>query len=113
MSKRFTTHWYIRAWVVWVLALVALGVAMQTGPGSSSSPQPLALLAYLVMGVAGVVMLVMWIGALIKLGQQHAWGWIVAVLVLHLLALGIIGMVAYAIAGPTDTEEVVIRPTTT
>jgi hypothetical protein len=73
----------------------------------------MALFAYLVMAIAGVMMLVMWIGALIKLGQLHAWGWFVAVLVLHLLALGIIGMLAYAIAGPTDTEEVVIRPTTT
>ena len=113
MSKRFTTRWYIGAWVVWVLALIGLGLAMQSGPGSSSPPPPVALLTYLVMAIAGVVMLVMWIGALIKLGQQHAWGWFVAVLVLHLLALGIIGMVAYAIAGPTDTEEVVIRPTTT
>ena len=58
-------------------------------------------------------MFVMWIGALIKLAQQHAWGWFVAVLILQLIFLGIIGMAAYAIAGPQDTDEVVTRPTTT
>ena len=67
---------------------------------------------YLVLAVAGIVMLVMWIGALAKLAVQHAWSWFVAVLVLHFLFLGIIGMVAYAIAGPEDTE-IVIRPTVT
>jgi len=46
------------------------------------------------MAVTGVVMLVMWIGALVKLGQQHAWGWFAGVLVMHLVGLGIIGMVA-------------------
>jgi hypothetical protein len=65
------------------------------------------------MAIAGIVMLVMWIGALVKLGMQHSWGWFVAVLILHLIALGIIGMVAYAIAGPADTGEVVMRPTAT
>jgi hypothetical protein len=69
-------------------------------------------LAYLVLMISAVVMLVMWIGALIRLGQQHAWGWFVAVLVLHLIGLGIIGMVAYAVSGPGDTDAVVIRPST-
>jgi hypothetical protein len=53
---------------------------------------------------------VTWIGALIKLATQHVWNWFAAVLVLQLFFLGIIGMLAYAIAGPEDTE-VVIRPT--
>ena len=65
------------------------------------------------MFVAGALMLVMWVGALIKLGQQHTWGWFAAVLVLHLIALGIVGMVTYAIAGPDDRIEVVMRPTVT
>jgi len=70
------------------------------------------MIAYLVLIATGIVMLVMWIGALIRLGQQHAWGWFVGVLVLHLIGLGIIGMVAYAVAGPPDTDRVVTRPTT-
>ena len=57
-------------------------------------------------------MLVMWIGALVKLAHLSAWGWFVGVLILHLIGLGIIGMVAYAIAGPEDDTIVVTRPTT-
>jgi len=71
------------------------------------------VVAYLVMAVAGIVTVVMWIGALIKLAQLHAWGWFASVLVLHLIALGIVGMIAYAIAGPDDQTEVVMRPTVT
>jgi hypothetical protein len=112
MSKRITTRWYIGAWVVWLIALVAL-IALSRGQQGSSSPPPGVALAYLVMFVTGVVMLVMWIGALIKLAQQHAWGWFVAVLILQLIALGIVGMLAYAIAGPDDSTEVVMRPSVT
>lgn len=111
MSKRITTRWYIGAWVVWLLAFIGLAVAMRGS--TSSSPPPMAVVAYGVMAIAGLVALVMWIGALIKLGQLKAWGWFVAVLILHLIGLGIIGMVAYAAAGPEDAGEVVYRPTAT
>src|SRR5437868_4623032 len=112
MSKRITTRWYIVAWVVWLIAFVAL-IATSRGTQGSTTAAPGVIVAYLVMAVAGIVTLVMWIGALIKLGQQHAWGWFAAVLVLHLIALGIVGMIAYAIAGPDDRIEVVMRPTVT
>jgi len=111
MSKRITTRWYIGAWVGWLIAFIGLAVAMH-GSASSSVP-PWAVLAYGVMAVAGLVALVMWIGALIRLGQLKAWGWFAGVLVLHLIGLGIVGMVAYALAGPDDAGEVVYRPTAT
>jgi hypothetical protein len=112
MSKRITTRWYIGAWVVWLIAFISLGLVLHSA-GGSSSPPPAAVVPYAVMAIAGIVMLVMWIGALVKLGMQHAWGWFVAVLMLHLVALGIIGMGAYAIWGPPDMSEVAMRPTTT
>jgi len=56
---------------------------------------------------------VMWIGALVKLGQLRAWGWFAGVLISQLLFLGIIGMLAYALAGPEGSTDVVMRPTTT
>lgn len=111
MSKRITTHWYIAAWMVWLVAFIGLAVSMHSAQVSgSSSPQPVAILEYAVMAIAVVVALVMWIGALIRLGQHHAWGWFAVVLTLHLIALGIIGMVAYALAGPEDVRDVAIRP---
>ena len=73
---------------------------------------PVSAAAWLVAAVTGLVMLVTWIGALIRLGQLHAWGWFAAVLVLQLVGLGIIGMVAYAAAGP-EGEMAVTRPTAT
>ena len=111
MSKRTTTRWYIGAWAVYLLAVVAF-IAMARANQMSGAPQPGALVAYLVAIATFLVMLVMWIGALIRLGQQQAWGWFVGVLVLHLIGLGIVGMVAYAFAGPPDTDMVVTRPTT-
>jgi hypothetical protein len=112
MSKRITTRWYIGAWVVWLIAfIVAVAILRNSSPSGSVSPG--LLLLGLVMVVAGVITLVMWIGALVKLGSQHAWGWFTAVLVLGLIGLGILGMVAYAISGPEDVGEVAIRPTTT
>ena len=111
MSKRITTRGYIGAWVVWLVAFIGLILAMRGS--TSSSPPPAAMLIYLVMAVAGLVMLAMWFGALVRLGQLRAWGWFAVVLILHLVGLGIIGMVAYAVSGPEETREVVYRPTAT
>ena len=111
MSKRTTTRWYIAAWVVYILAVVAFFVMARANQGSNTPP-PGALITYLLIIATGIVMLVMWIGALIRLGQQQAWGWFVGVLVLHLIGLGIVGMGAYAVAGPRDNEVVVTRPST-
>ena len=112
MSKRITTRWYIGAWVVWVIALVTM-IAMSRAAQASSSQPPGMVVAYLVMAIAGIVTLVTWVGALIKLAQLQAWGWFATVLILHLIALGIVGMIAYAIAGPDEKTEVVMRPTVT
>jgi hypothetical protein len=112
MSKRTTTRWYIDAWVVWLVALVAL-IALSRGAQAGSSPPAGVTLVYLLMFVAGVVTFVMWLGALIRLAQQRLWGWFAAVVVLQVVALGIVGMVAYALAGPDDSTEVVMRPSVT
>ena len=103
MSKRITTWWYVIAWVVWATALFAPIALGRSGRTTDN----------VVMTVAGLVAFVMWIGALLRLAQQRAWGWFVAVFVLQLFFLGIVGMVSYAIAGPEDTEDVAIRPSTT
>jgi hypothetical protein len=112
MSKRLTTRWYIGAWIVAVIATIFMVTLMR---GSGGEVTYGVVVARLVAFVAGLVMFVMWLGALIKLGQQHAWGWFAFVLLVYLLTLGVLGIVAmvvYAIAGPEDTE-VVMRPTVT
>ena len=111
MSKRTTTRWYIGAWIVYIIAAIAFFMISRSAQGSASPP-PGVWLSYLVLTISAVVMLAMWIGALIRLGRQRAWGWFLGILVLHLVGLGIVGMVAYAISGPEDTDAVVIRPST-
>jgi len=83
-------------------------MALRNNDGTASVP-PVAIDLYLVILASVVVMLVFWIGALIRLGQMHAWAWFTAVLVLHLIGLGIAGMVAYAIAGSDESTFVVTR----
>ena len=109
MSKSTSTRWYIGAWVV---ALIALLIAFTTGHSAtaSTSVSPLTAVAWGVASIAGLVMLVAGIGAMIRLGQLHSWGWFAAVLILQLIGLGIIGMVGYAVAGPEE-EMVVTRLT--
>jgi hypothetical protein len=106
VSKRVTTTGYIVAWVIAVIAgAVFLKTAHIVTTGTSASAfgtTPASAIAWLVVGLASLVMLVMLIGALVALGQQHAWGWFVALLVLQVVGLGIVGMVAYAVAGPAD-----------
>ena len=118
MSKRVTTTGYILAWVVAVISgivfLKTASVHTSATSASAFATTPLSAAAWIIVGLASLVMLVMWIGALIALGQQHAWGWFVAVLVLQLIGLGILGMVVYAIAGPADRPVVSItRPSVT
>src|SRR5438270_10810710 len=98
MSKRITTRWYIGAWLVWLVAFIITLVMMNNAHGG---PIPAAAFAlYLIMAAARILPLVMWIGALGKLGTHHAWGWFAAVRVLHLGGLGTIRANAYAVGGP-------------
>jgi len=112
MSKRMTTRWYIGAWVVAFLVSFVAGLITRASGTTTPSPT-LSGVVGLVVIVCSIVMLVMWIGALVKLGQLHAWGWFAGVLISQLLFLGIIGMLVYALAGPEGRTDVVMRPTTT
>jgi hypothetical protein len=113
MSKRITTRWYIGAWVVWLLGLIALFIESRISHAGSTAP-PGTFPTYVVMLVAALVMLVTWIAALLRLAVQHSWGWCVAILILQLLGLGVIGMAAYALSGPADQHaEIVYRPRAT
>src|SRR5437867_11574124 len=101
MSKRITTRWYIGAWVLAVLVGIATGLMARSAP--AGSPPPGVTIASLVLVACGIVMFVMWIGALVKLAQQHACGWFIGVLVLQLIFLGLVRIAADAMAGHKDT----------
>lgn len=111
MSKQTTTRGYIISWVLYVVAWVALLMTLHASASQgTSSPSSGAAVFYFVLFTLAIAMLIFWIGALIRLGQMASWSWFVAVLVLHLVGLGIVGMLAYAVGGPEDSGVVVIRP---
>jgi uncharacterized membrane protein len=108
VSKRTITRWYIGAWLVWVISLIALVLTAHSAPESSGRA-----FVTVVMAVSGLITLYMWVRALIKLARQHATCSVVAVLLLQLVGLGIVGMVAYALSGSEDKLGYVTRPSVT
>jgi peptidoglycan biosynthesis protein MviN/MurJ (putative lipid II flippase) len=90
------------AWSVWVIALLAYYVVREY----ADTPN-VGLIVIIEVLVAAMV--VCWIGALTRLWRQRARGWFAGVLILHLVGLGVIGMAAYAVAGPLD-DDVPSRP---
>lgn len=106
MRKRVSTRLYTAAWVVWLVALLTFAMTANVVRSGSTvvaaGTTPLATTAWIIAFIAGLVMLVTWVGALIRLAQQRRWGWFLAVCATHLAMLGIFGMVAYALGGPDD-----------
>ncbi len=118
MSKRVTTRWYIFAWLAVVAALIVFVDAGHLQPArvyvAGIGASAASTVPWLLIAIAILVMVVTWIGALVQLGRARAWGWFGAVLVLQVLGLGILGMAAYALAGPADlAAEVPVRPSFT
>jgi MFS family permease len=55
--------------------------------------------------------LVSWIGALLNTSQLESKGWFLLLLLLGIFSFGLIGMIAYLIAGPDGTRETARRTT--
>jgi hypothetical protein len=110
VSKRTTTRGYVVAWVVSIITFAAFYMMMRNSVSQGPPPAPMTLAFFLVLFASATATWVFWIGALVRLGQIRAWGWFVAVLVLHVVGLGIAGMLAYAVSGPEDSMTVVMRP---
>ena len=53
--------------------------------------------------------LVSWIGALLNTAQREGKGWFLALLLLGIFNFGVIGMIAYLIAGPDGTSSTAPR----
>ena len=97
MSRETATGCYLAAWLVWVIALLALYVTREYVETPNEG-------LILIIGLLAAAMVVCWVGALDRLSAQHEWGWFGAVLVLHLVCLGVVGMAAYKLAGPVDVD---------
>jgi len=105
IGKNTASSCYIAAWFVWVIALMAFVVARRyAGVDHLSLTDPNLTGLIVIIEVLAAAMVVCWIAALVRLWKQHDWGWFVAVLILHVVGLGIVGMVAYAGAGPVDVD---------
>jgi len=94
------------AWLVWLIGIAGFLIAHRSMPDGNPLSVNNGDLAGLVviLDLLVVVMFLLWVAALARLSKQQDWGWFIAVLVLQLIGLGIVGMVAYAIAGPIDVD---------
>ena len=98
---------------MWIIGIAAFLIARRAFPdGNFLSIEDSNLAALVaILDVLVIVMFIVWLAALTRLARQHDWGWFTSVLILQLVGLGIIGMVAYAIAGPIDVD--ISRPDVT
>jgi len=67
------------------------------------------LVGALAMAAGAVAGLIAWIGALLNVSQLDSKVWFVVLLLLGLTNFGIIGMIAYIIAGPDGTTRTATR----
>ncbi len=107
MTRRTATEWYIGAWIVWMGAMLGFFMAYRQVDTTTqlwfqnSNLTGLATILELSM----LVMFVSWIGALVGLARQRAWGWFATLFVTQLVGAGIAGMVVYMGDGPEDEAE--------
>ena len=111
MDKGTGTRWYIGAWVVWVVSIVAL-ILLARREGASGPAPGTASMYVLILG-STIVMFAMWVVTLVKLARTHATFSFVVMLVLQVLGIGIVGMVLYAISGPEEVADFAVRPRVT
>jgi hypothetical protein len=67
------------------------------------------LVGALAMAAGAVAGLIAWIGALLNVSQLDSKVWFVVLLLLGLTNFGILGMIAYIIAGPDGTSRTATR----
>ena len=109
MGRASAARYYLPAWFVWVIAIMAYVVARQ-----QLGDNPFYMKDFNIMGltliieVLAVTMILIWISVLVRLSRVQAWGWFGIVLVLHLLFLGAIAIGAYSMLGPAAAD--VTRP---
>jgi hypothetical protein len=128
MSKENVTRLFVGAIVVvgagLVLGFAALWTALATDAldvgggdvidvnGGSGAWTALGLVIVGSLAILGgsVAAVVSWIGALLNTWLLEDKTWFASLLALGLLGLGVVAMIAYAVAGPDGTKQSVARP---
>jgi phage shock protein PspC (stress-responsive transcriptional regulator) len=67
------------------------------------------LVGALAMAAGAIAGLIAWIGALLNVSQLESKIWFVVLLLLGLTNFGILGMIAYIIAGPDGSNRAAVR----
>jgi hypothetical protein len=76
---------------------------------TSSPVRWLVIVAALVAGGGTIAAVASWIGALLNTVRLDDKTWFIALLVLGLFSFGWIAMVAYVLAGPDSTKQIIVR----
>jgi hypothetical protein len=129
MSKKAITRLFVGGIVVCfaglVLDLAVVGIALAGGVvklGGSSVVEVngglfagtlvgLAVAGLLAISAGAVAGVASWIGALLNTVQLEDKTWFASLLVLGMLSMGTAAMMAYVLAGPDSTKQVVDVPT--
>jgi H+/Cl- antiporter ClcA len=127
MSKKRVTRIFVGALVAMgaglVLSFAALGTALATDAidfggsyvidvsGGSGAWTALALVILGSLAILGgtVAAVVSWLGALLNTWQLEDKLWFASLLALGLLGAGVVGMIAYVVAGPDGAKQSVAR----
>lgn len=121
MSKGIVTRLFVGSMISIVagavLSFVAVWAAFANGAFVMNGPDVTGIhsMAWTFVGYVIVAVLVMlagfiggvvaWIGALLNTARLDDKSWFILLLVLGLISFGVVGMIAYVIAGPDGTTE--------
>lgn len=104
---------FIALWAAWASDAVDVGGSdVVDVNGGSVAWTVLGLVVVGSLAILGgtVAAVVSWIAALLNTWQLEDKTWFVSLLALGLLGFGILAMIAYVVAGPDGTKQIVARP---
>lgn len=104
---------FIALWAAWASDAVDVGGSdVVDVNGGSGAWTVLGLVVVGSLAILGgtVAAVVSWIAALLNTWQLEDKTWFVSLLALGLLGFGVLAMIAYVVAGPDGTKQIVARP---
>jgi hypothetical protein len=104
---------FIALWAAWASDAIDVGGSdVVDVNGGSGAWTVLGLVVVGSLAILGgtAAAVVSWIAALLNTWQLEDKTWFVSLLALGLLGFGILAMIAYVVAGPDGTKQIVARP---